>query len=165
MIDRMPKPRQTSLAVALLVAALAATPVLHAQQSFSSLEERMSSAEFKAAGLDKLSPEELKTLDEWLRTHGTGSTQMVTPGGKPVFYPSESARKEEQSHLVGHFAGWSGSSVFTLDNGQVWKQAESGSYACPERDHPGVTVKPMLLGSWLMYFEGCNQSVRVERVR
>lgn len=165
MIDRMPKPRQTFPAVALLIAALTAAPVLHAQQSFSSLEERMSAAEFKAAGLDKLSPEELKTLDEWLRTHGTGSTQMVTSTGKPVFYPSESARKGEQSHLVGHFSGWSGSSTFTLDNGQVWKQAESGSYACPERDNPGVTLKPMLLGSWLMYVEGCNQSVRVQRVR
>ena len=165
MIDRMPTLRPTFLAVALFFTALAATPVLHAQPSFSSLEERMSAAEFKAAGLDKLSPEELKTLDEWLRTHGTGSTQIVTSGGKPVFYPSESARKKERSHLVGRFSGWTGSSVFTLDNGQVWKQAESGSYACPERDNPGVTVKPMLLGSWLMYFEGCNQSVRVERVR
>ncbi|GAP66633.1 hypothetical protein MBSD_n1944 [Mizugakiibacter sediminis] len=161
----MPTLRSTSLAAALFAVALAATPVLHAQQSFSSLEERMSSAEFKAAGLDKLTPEELKTLDEWLRTHGTGGTQLVTPGGKPVFYPSEAARKEEQGHLVGRFAGWTGGSVFTLDNGQVWKQAESGSYVCPERDNPAVTLKPMLLGSWLMYVEGCNQSVRVQRIR
>lgn len=165
MIEHMPTPRSTLLAAALLLTALAAAPILHAQQSFSSLEERMSSAEFKAAGLDKLSPEELQTLDDWLRTHDTGTTRIVTPSGRPVFYPNESARTEVQGHLVGHFAGWSGASVFTLDNGQVWKQAESGGATCPERDNPGVTLKPMLLGSWLMYVEGCGQSVRVQRIR
>jgi len=46
---------------------------------FSSVEERMSQSEFHAAGLDKLSPEELKTLDEWLRTHYATTTTYVTP--------------------------------------------------------------------------------------
>ena len=35
---------------------------------FSSLEERMSQAQFHAAGLDKLSPEELKVLNDWVRS-------------------------------------------------------------------------------------------------
>ena len=35
-------------------------------QEFSSLEERMSAKEFKEAGLDKLTPEELARLNAWL---------------------------------------------------------------------------------------------------
>ncbi len=145
-------------ALALLVAAL---PVM--AQQFSSLEERMSAADFKAAGLDKLSPEQLHFLDSWLRAHEQVKT--VSPSGQPVFYPDEQARDKFNTHLVGHFSGWAGHTVFTLDNGQVWKQAESGAYSCPDIDNPEVTIKPMILGSWLMYVQGCNQSLRVERVK
>ena len=122
----------------------------------------MSGADFKAAGLDKLSPEELKYLDNWLQTHQ--QTRLVSPSGKPVFY-TDTDRKEFETHLVATFSGWSGSTQFSLNNGQVWKQAESGAYSCPTVTNPKVTVKPMLLGSWLMYVEGCNESVRVERVK
>jgi|SRR5579885_114496 len=131
-------------------------------QQFSSLEERMSGADFKAAGLDKLSPEELKYLDNWLQTHQP--VKMVSPSGKPVFYADED-RKEFETHLVGTFSGWSGNTQFTLNNGQVWRQAESGSNSCPTITNPKVTIKPMILGSWLMYVQGCNDSVRVERVK
>ena len=131
-------------------------------QQFSSLEERMSAADFKAAGLDKLSPEELRNLDNWLQTHQP--TRMVNSSGKPVFY-ADTDRKEFETHLVGTFSGWSGGTQFTLNNGEVWRQAESGAYSCPTIANPKVTIKPMILGSWLMYVQGCNDSVRVERVK
>ncbi|MBS0431802.1 MAG: hypothetical protein JSS21_05295 [Proteobacteria bacterium] len=131
-------------------------------QQFSSLEERMSSADFKAAGLDKLSPDELHNLDNWLATHQ--QVKMVSSGGQPVFY-ADNKRESFQTHMVGTFSGWSGSNLFNLNNGQVWKQAESGAYSCPEVTNPSVTIKPMVLGSWLMYVEGCNEGVRVERVK
>jgi hypothetical protein len=146
--------------LALLIASLPALA-----QQFSSLEERMSAADFKAAGLDKLTPEQLKFLDDWLRGHEPVKTVSVGSNGQPVFYPDNQPRDRVVTHLVGHFDGWAGSSVFTLDNGQVWKQAESGSYSCPSIDNPEVTIKPMILGSWLMYVQGCNESVRVERVK
>ncbi|MGH8234724.1 MAG: hypothetical protein ACREPU_11120 [Rhodanobacteraceae bacterium] len=140
---------------------IAVMPVM--AQQFSSLEERMSAADFKAAGLDKLSPQELQFLDGWLRTHEQVKT--ISASGKPVFYPDNKPRDQFITHLVGHFNGWAGQTVFTLDNGEVWKQAESGAYSCPGIDNPQVTIKPMILGSWLMYVQGCNQSVRVERTK
>ncbi len=125
----------------------------------------MSAADFKAAGLDKLTPQQLQFLDDWLRTHEQVKVKTVGAGGKPVFYPDNQPRDKFVTHLVGHFSGWSGHTQFTLDNGEVWKQAESGAYSCPGIDNPQVTIKPMILGSWLMYVQGCNQSVRVERVQ
>ena len=136
-----------------------------AAAGFSSLEERMSQSEFHAAGLDKLSPEELKALDDWLRAHSTTTTTYVTPGGSPVFYPQENAREVIESHVSGHFTGWFGATVFTLENGQEWKQAESGSRSCGSVDNPKIKIKPMLMGSWLAYIESCSDSVRVERVK
>jgi hypothetical protein len=146
---------------AALAVLIAAMPVM--AQQFSSLEERMSAADFRAAGLDRLTPQQLQFLDDWLRIHEQVKT--VSASGNPVFYPDNQPRDKFTSHMVGHFSGWSGHNMFTLDNGQVWKQAESGAYSCPSVDNPTVTIKPMLLGSWLMYVQGCNQSVRVERVK
>jgi len=152
--------------VYLLVAlvALAATGIASAA-GFSSLEERMSQAEFHAAGLDKLSPDELQALDQWLSTHITTTTTYVTPHGSPVFYPKSSDREVVESRIDGKFSGWSGKNTFRLENGQEWTQAESGSMQTGDYDHPKVRIKPMLVGSWLMYVDGCGCSVRVNRTK
>ena len=124
----------------------------------------MSQADFRAAGLDHLSPEQLKYLNEWLRAHG-GAGHIVKPGETPEFYADDSARDTIESHIQGVFTGWRGESVFKLDNGQEWRQAESGSYDAGKFDSPAVRIKPMLLGSWLMYVDGCGCSVRVQRIK
>jgi len=145
-----------------LLITLAAAGVAGAAE-FSSLEERMNQQEFHATGLDKLSPEELKNLDEWLRSHQT--TKVVTPAGAPVFYAKSSDREAFESRIAGKFGGWYGKSVFTLENGQEWTQAESGAYSIGPYDHPKVKVKPMMVGAWLMYVEPCGCSLRVERTK
>lgn len=138
-----------------------------AAAGFSSLEERMSQQEFKAAGLNKLSPAELKALDDWLRKHykTTVTTRYVSASGEPVFYPKESERKTVESRINGKFYGWRGQTVFTLENGQTWKQAESGLFQSGPYDHPKVKIKPMIFGSWLMYIEPCGCSLRVQRTK
>ncbi|MDE3073310.1 MAG: hypothetical protein KGJ63_11335 [Pseudomonadota bacterium] len=130
------------------------------------LQQRMSSSEFKAAGLDKLSPQELANLDRWLQAHRHDKvvTRVVDASGKPVFYAGQKRRKIE-THLVGHFGGWQGHNVMTLDNGQVWEQVGSETPPCMTSDHPAVKVKPSIMGNWLMYVHGCNDDVHVRRVR
>jgi hypothetical protein len=150
-----------SLALTLLVAATTAS----AQTQPPTLEERMSQAEFHAAGLDKLSPEELAQLNTWLQAHGGSTVKYLTTGGAPLFYPDESARETIEDNIVGTFEGWRGHTVFTLANGQEWAQAESGSRDTGKFTSPKVRIKPMLLGSWLMYVDGCGCSVRVKRVK
>ncbi len=144
---------------------LFATTLAGAQTTPPTLEERMSQAEFRDAGLDKLSPEELARLNAWLGAHGGATTKYVTASGAPVFYPDSVERTAVEAHLVGTFTGWRGHSVFKLDNGQEWKQAESGTFTTGAMQQPKVKVKPMLLGSWLMYVEGCGCNVRVDRIK
>jgi hypothetical protein len=146
------------IAVCLFVAAASAVE--------PTLEERMSKSDFHAAGLDKLSPEELKSLNDWLQGHQatTTITKLVSPSGKPVFYANEN-REAIESRIDGKFTGWYGKTVFKLENGQEWTQAESGQTSPGKYDHPKVKIKPMLLGSWLMYVEPCGCDVRVERTK
>ncbi len=153
------------LALALLVAATG----VHAQ-TFSSLEERMSQADFQRAGLEKLSPAELKYLDQWLRAHGTtaGAAAPVVVGSANMYgyrTPVAQARTVVESTLTGPFGGWDSHSSFNLANGQVWRTSDGSSGSCQQLTDPKVTIKPMMMDSWLMYVQGCSDSLRVERVR
>ncbi|HNR92671.1 MAG TPA: hypothetical protein PKO41_09620, partial [Dokdonella sp.] len=134
--------------------------------TISRIEERMSIEEFRAAGLDRLAPEQLEYLNRWLGSKGVEAAALPIRqrDGKVDYYPDESAREIVESRIVGTFSGWSGRTIVTLENGQKWQQSESGSRGDVNMRNPIVIVKPMSMGSWLMIVKGCNCSVRVKRV-
>lgn len=150
----------------------------HAAQ-FSSLEERMSAAQFRAAGLDKLSPEELAKLNQWLRDRWapgsaasaadpdfnapTGGTAAPARSDRNGFSGPETPRTTINDRIIGTFRGWSGSTIFRLENGQVWQQIEADSWSV-ESEAPRVEIRPKLMGSWMLSIEGYNRSVRVKRI-
>lgn len=133
---------------------------------FSSLEERMSEGDFKASGLNKLSPQELDHLNAWLRAHG------LTAAGKAAAADTVGFRAKDGgeggpivSKIKGRFTGWTGHTMFELANGQVWQQTDGESFSVPPMDSPSVTIESKLLGSWLLKVEGYNRSTRVTRIR
>ncbi|MBN8727290.1 MAG: hypothetical protein J0H15_06230 [Xanthomonadales bacterium] len=152
---------RTLLCLALTTFAVAG-PVGAQEQPQPTLEERMSQAEFRAAGLDKLSPEELARLNTWLAGH---TAPPRRPGSREAFYPDPDARTTVNAHIAGDFTGWRGKTIFRLDNGQEWQQTESGYRNVGVFHNPSVTIKPMILGSWLMVVEGCGCSLRVQRIK
>ncbi len=154
---------------ALIFAAFLAIPLagpVYAQSQAPTLEERMSQQEFTASGLDKLSPEQLKYLNDWVQSKGV--SEVGAPirhrDGTATFYADEQGRDLIESAIAGEFNGWRGKTRVTLENGQVWEQVESGSKGF-RLQSPKVTVKPMSMGSWLMYVDGCNCDIRVKRVK
>jgi hypothetical protein len=150
-----------SLFLACLVTAVGGA---NAQTAAPTLEERMSQADFRASGLDKLSPEELANLNAWIGAHG-GAVRYVGTSGAPAFETDVGDRAVIESAIAGTFKGWREHTVFTLENGQQWAQAESGSFKAGDFESPKVRIKPMMMGSWLMVVEGCGCSVRVRRVK
>jgi hypothetical protein len=76
----------------------------------------------------------------------------------------QSALTEIQSRYDGEFTGWSGNTLFRLENGQVWKQAQGGR-ATGRATHPTVTIERTALGRYRMNVEGMSESIRVERVK
>lgn len=134
-------------------------------QDAGSLQQRMSSAEFRAAGLNKLSPQELVNLDNWLSTHSKITTKVVDASGKPVFYPDKAKRSKITTRIVGHFDGWKKQQEFTMANGQTWKITDPEPHACQPSENPEAQIKPSVLGFWLMYVPSCYENAHVKRVR
>ncbi len=150
-----------------LASAFLAAPFVHAETSDSTLEERLSAAQFKAYGLEKLTPEELKGLNQWLQGRGAiddaGNAPRRTRDG---FIEDDLERTTVNAHIAGSFSGWDGRTIFKLDNGQEWKQSEPGSYAGPTVTDPAVTIKPKSFGSWLLVLDNCASCrVSVKRIK
>ena len=156
-------PSRTLILVLLLGLSLGVSA--QTQTSAPTLEERMSQDEFNAAGHDKLSAEQLKFLNEWIQSKGVSviGAPIRKADGTTEFYVDGSDREVIESVIVGKFKGWTGNTKVKLENGQVWQQAESGKSGFP-MESPRVKVKPMSLGSWLMYVDGCGCDIRVKRV-
>jgi hypothetical protein len=149
------------------------TPGLATAQGFSSLEERMSAAEFRAAGLDKLSPEELARLNAWLAAQFgaqalAGSTLPEPVQDRRGLPQPQGPRETIVSRIDGDFDGWNGGGPrktrFVLQNGQVWEQIDTSVFLLRATD-PVVTIEPAMFGSWILKVEGYNQGVRVRRIR
>lgn len=68
-----------------------------------------------------------------------------------------------RSRVPGLFLGWTGDTVFRLENGQVWEQAESGSFGV-RLENPEVEISRGWFGGYFLSVEGLNRRVRVKRV-
>ena len=53
--------------------------------------------------------------------------------------------------------------VFTLDNGQVWRQIDGPTYGIDDEGQPGVVIKRAFLGSFLMNIDDGPKGLRVRR--
>lgn len=153
----------------LLALVLLITPCFAGAQEFSSLEERMSAADFRAAGLDKLSDEELAQLNAWLRSNVTGAQGLAPGVAAPAdtlgFRPA-APTGEVVSRIDGPFTGWDGRTEFRLQNGQVWVQSDSADrFRSGTIMNPGVRIAPAMMDSWELRVDGFNHRVKVRRIK
>jgi hypothetical protein len=159
--------RSMFVALAFCLAAAVASSPLQAQE-FSSLEERMSAREFKDAGLDKLSAEELANLNRWLRERAAPSAPAAAPTASVDRTGLPAIREEADkvvSRLMGSFRGWSGNTTFQLENGQVWRQTDGSVFGGVNLESPQVTIDKGLFGAWYLHVEGYNSRAKVKRIR
>jgi hypothetical protein len=156
------------LTTTLVLLALAAGSA--SAQEFSSLEERMSAKEFKEAGLDKLTPEELARLNAWLGQEVGEVARNATPA-PPVdrrgFEGSGNNYDDIETRIAGEFTGWDGrDGRFVLTNGQVWQSVDPGSRLRGVKlDSPLVKIEAGAFGAWFLSVEGYNSRVKVKRVK
>ena len=160
------RPLDFSLA---LVALLALAPAAYAQPP---VEQQMTPEQFKAAGLDKLSPQELANLNAWL------NNTLKVETTKAAELAKDKVETENRGFLtfgksdpivgriVGEFRGFAPGRSWTLDNGQVWEQIDSASLAGVRKTDPKVRIAPAVIGNkWYMQVEGHNTSAGVRRVK
>lgn len=145
----------------------------------SRFTERLTPEERKSAGLDQLTPEQLAALDALVK-HDRDSGERVAREKirkelreevkaavtaevrAEVKQQSKAEIKkevEEQrlaetrvlSRIQGRFDGWDGNTIFKLENGQVWKQAEPAMFYVKAVDSPAVLVEKVY-GGWRLYY-------------
>lgn len=128
----------------------------------------MTGADFKAAGLDKLTPEELARLNEWLQRNGGMAAGAVRrpPEDQRGFENSYAMdRSDIVSRIKGEFRGWGGGTRFELENGQVWVQDDADILAGVRLTNPTVTIRPSLISGWRLQVEGYNAVTKVRRIK
>jgi hypothetical protein len=138
-------------------------PARAAQPEMSgSIKEMMSPDEFKAAGLNKLSADELQKLDAWLQGYRQVTEQ--TAEKKATARASRTKMDLIVSRVDGTFNGLTGRTVIRLEDGTVWKQANADDrYRARVTDHPAAAVMHGVFG-YKMRIEG-TQEFYVDPVR
>lgn len=157
--------RSILLAALLFVAAPAA-----AQQQ--AIESQMTPDEFKAAGLDKLSAEELSRLNAWLNRTIEDETAKATSDAKAKVveehrgFATFGSSEPIDSRISGEFRGFATGREFTLDNGHVWKQVDDSKLSGVRLDNPAVRLNSSVMGNaWYMKVEGYNTRAKVVRIK
>lgn len=155
-----------------LLAALVLAPPAFAQQAGDRIEQQMTPEQFKAAGLDQLSPEQLGNLNAWLnRTLVVETTKAARQAEERVENESRGffdfgSNEPVAGRLQGEFRGFAKGREYRLENGQLWRQTDSASLSGVHLDSPQVTIKPSLIGStWYLTVEGYNTAAKVERIK
>lgn len=155
--------------IALFTLLLLSSGLAAAQTSgAASLKDRMSPEQFKAAGLDKLDENELKQLNAWFNGEKTVVVEKTVIVEKPVesgMAAPKPATDDINSRLVGEFKGWRGNTTFTLENGQVWQQADTKEMYAKKLVNPAVRLTYSSLAGWRLQVEGYGSWVKVKRVK
>ena len=121
------------------------------------LQDMMTAEEFKAAGLEKLSTEELKNLNAWLQ----GFREVAeTKAAEKATAKAEKKAKLEQtlSRVDGTFTGLTGRTIIKLEDGTVWKQANiDDRYRGQVTDHPMAFVSRSPFGWKMRIIASCTK--------
>jgi hypothetical protein len=135
-----------------------------------SLEETMRPEEFKAAGLDKLSEDEMQHLDAYLQGYRQSAQKKATEQAQAkaqeqikeaTVKATEEANKSARtkldslvSRVDGNIEGVKGHTVIRLEDGTVWKQVNADDrYRASVTDRPAVVVLHTTFG-YKMRIEG-----------
>ena len=152
--------------LALCVIFACAAPVRAAREETSaSIQQAMTPEEFKAAGLNKLSPEELQKLNAWLQGYREVTEKAAEKKATARATKVERTKMDLLvSRVDGTFNGLTGRTVIRLEDGTVWKQANADDRYRPKiTDHPAVAVIHGIFG-YKMQIQG-TQEFYVDPVR
>jgi hypothetical protein len=159
-----------TFALAALLTCLA--PLAIAQTTQPAIEKQMTPEEFKAAGLDKLSAEELARLNTWLgRTIDTQTAKAAADAKEKVVHENRGffdfgSEEPITGHISGQFHGFAKGRTYTLDNGQVWQQMDDAELPGIRLTDPQVRIKPAMMGnSWYMSVGKYHTAAQVRRIK
>lgn len=170
----------------LFCALLVSAGATGAESSFPGLQSILTPAEWKRAGLDRLTPDEIGVIDAALIRHARAATgrleqelanakaaaaaaPAVAPAprekrfferfGLPVFDQTD---WRSMAPLRAKVVAWETQMRFRLDNGQVWEGLETIPYELLNRD---IEIHARPNSQFVLVLDGKSTSVRVFRLR
>jgi hypothetical protein len=174
--------------VRLLPACLALASVVLAQETFPGLQRVLNESEWKRAGLDKLTPDQIGVIDAALiRFHAAETRSIVaaatatTPPEPPAgATPAEAAALRSrfwdkfgitkltsedwrrQPPMSARVTAWQGANRFALDTGQVWEGTENITYEILGQE---VVIAARPMGRFALTLKDGSAEIRVRRVK
>ena len=173
----------------LLLAVLLASVIPAAAQTapFPGLKAILTDAEWKRAGLDRLSPDELGVIDaalirrearataqfqSELTTARAAAPATATGTAAPAATPTlmqrfglplfDEADWKTMPPLKARVVKWESANRFRLDNGQVWEGFEPITYELVGKE---IEIQARPHGQFALVVDGINTTLRVLRLR
>jgi hypothetical protein len=136
--------RRTMPALAIAIAlSLGSVPFVRAQNETGNIQQAMSPEEFKAAGLEKLTPAELAKLNAWLQ----GFREKAEK--KAAIRESRTKLQLIVSRIDGVWNGVGPGEIIRLEDGTAWKLGNKDEHYGGHADHPAVAIYKSIFG-WKM---------------
>lgn len=164
----------------LFAALLLGANLTHAQELFPGLKVVLTEAEWKRAGLDRLTPDEIGVINAALIRHQATVTAPPRAGPPAVAAPSPTAGAPKpgllarfglgsagddwrsQPTLAATVVKWESANSFRLENGQIWEGADPITY---ELIGKRIEIQPRAHGQFALIVEGADTTLRVSRRR
>jgi hypothetical protein len=146
--------------IAVVMVGVSIFPQTPAARSGVHIADLMSATEFRNAGLNKLTSDELLALDSWLNSY---LMRIVTKLSQPSQPDESGAASVIESQIDGAFHGWDGETIFKLTNGQIWQQSEY-DYEYEYDYRPDVTIYKTA-GGYKMQVKGMDKTIMVKRIK
>jgi len=142
---------------------------------------------YRGAGLAKLTDAERKVLYDWL-TNDAASVRQITAPSDPksldesvaATTPSDTTTRpplprsfldaavgsgsELNSRIVSDFSGWTGRTIFVLENGETWQQRMDGEYSYSGSD-TRVVISRGFMGLYRMELVATGRWIGVRRIK
>jgi len=141
------------------------------QASPPNVKSLMTPEDYAESGLDKLTDAEREHMSEWVERYREGAVVG------PVVYKKQSQMTEEEkiedqklrdavivAKVLPAFKGWSGKTIFRLDNGQVWQQRQNGTLKYAGSDST-VTISQNMMGKYVLKHEDSGRGIGVLRLK
>lgn len=149
----------------------------------TSFWQQLTEEERQAAGVATLSPAQQAALDRLAERYAREGARQAVETVRTEIRAQEKARLEKhdeeqfghedkrggpeaiRTRIAGEFRGWTGRTLFRLENGQVWVQADpSDRYNVRPQPGPEVEIRKAAFGGWKLFVMPHERFVRVRRV-
>lgn len=121
----------------------------------------MTEEEFAAAGIGRLSDQEIEAINRWLVRYTAQDAEEMLESSPAVI---EADNEAIRSSIDGQFNGWNGPTTFRLKNGQIWETRSTRTYSYSALD-PEVEITKNWMGIFRMRILETGQAINVRRVQ